>query len=285
MGRHVCRGRWRCSPCSSGTFVIVLVLNRTAGSARPKTSIWGKCSSTPSRPWPSALCWWRLSRPDPQVTAATPFREALGKMVYEASPFSHRRGVGRPVPRRPKGRDEGRRRRDGPDDERHQPLADIGATLLGAAFVAFNIAPTDEVPLITAAMSPAWIVGAVGVSLAVSYGMVFEAGFSDQVGPARADRGDPAPAHRDDGLLPLALVAVRGHAVVLPAMAGRRPVRRRVAPDGRARPPGRRRWSGRKVGSVSERDARSAGGVDHVRRRLDGGRRRRLGHRDRDPGK
>jgi putative integral membrane protein (TIGR02587 family) len=66
------------------------------------------------------------------------------------------------------------------DQDINATLVDVGATLLGAVFIAFNIAPTDEVPLLTAAMSPAWICAVVGVSLLVSYGIVFAAGFGSQ---------------------------------------------------------------------------------------------------------
>jgi putative integral membrane protein (TIGR02587 family) len=61
-------------------------------------------------------------------------------------------------------------------------VADLGATLLGAAFVALSIAPTDEVPMITAALSPTWLLVLMAASLLSSYGIVFVADFGNQEG-------------------------------------------------------------------------------------------------------
>ncbi len=57
-------------------------------------------------------------------------------------------------------------------------LADAGATVLGATIVAFAIAPTDEVPMIAAALTGPWLLGLILASLALSYVIVFEASFS-----------------------------------------------------------------------------------------------------------
>src|SRR3546814_18515939 len=60
------------------------------------------------------------------------------------------------------------------------PVADLGATVLGAAFIGLSIAPTDEVPMIASTLDPAWHLVVVAVSLATSYAIVFVAGFSRQ---------------------------------------------------------------------------------------------------------
>lgn len=59
-------------------------------------------------------------------------------------------------------------------------LADIGATLIGAMIIAFNIAPTDEIPMLAAAISPPWQLAIIAASLLISYGIVFVAGFTYQ---------------------------------------------------------------------------------------------------------
>jgi uncharacterized membrane protein len=59
-------------------------------------------------------------------------------------------------------------------------LADLSATLIGAVFIAFAIAPTDEVPMLAAAASPFWILAIMATSLLVSYTIVFAAGFTNQ---------------------------------------------------------------------------------------------------------
>jgi putative integral membrane protein (TIGR02587 family) len=51
---------------------------------------------------------------------------------------------------------------------------------VGATIIAFNIAPTDEIPMLAAATSPLWLLLIVGASLLISYGIVFEANFADQ---------------------------------------------------------------------------------------------------------
>ena len=112
-----------------------------------------------------------------EIDGATPLRQGLGKVVYEATPFAF--GVGLARHFLSKGRTESD---DDEGDGRsiHPTVVDVGATLLGAVFVAFNIAPTDEVPMIAAAMSPIWLAALVVATLVISYCIVFEAGFSDQ---------------------------------------------------------------------------------------------------------
>lgn len=163
------------------TFVLVFVLNRTSGFRDTKdvdtvdavidsieTLAIGIVSVT-------ALLF--LLR---EMTFDTPVGEALGKVVYEATPFCIGIGLARHFLRR--GRDEGDD--DGDDDQDRSPLratfVDVGATLIGAVFVAFNIAPTDEIPMLSAAMVPAWLLALVAASLVISYAIVFEAGFANE---------------------------------------------------------------------------------------------------------
>ena len=120
-----------------------------------------------------------------EIDGATPLRQGLGKVVYEATPFAFGVGLARHFlskGRTESGDDEAGEDKGGDDGDRalHPTIVDVGATLLGAVFVAFNIAPTDEVPMIAAAMSPIWLAVLVVATLVVSYCIVFEAGFSDQ---------------------------------------------------------------------------------------------------------
>lgn len=59
-------------------------------------------------------------------------------------------------------------------------LADAGATALGATVIAFSIAPTDEVPMIAASLTPPWLLTLIGASLLLSYIIVFAADFVSQ---------------------------------------------------------------------------------------------------------
>ena len=124
-----------------------------------------------------------------EIEGGTPLREGLGKVVYEATPFAFGVGLARHFLRKSRtdgddedgdgdssgGEDDGGRGR-----ELNPTAVDLGATLLGAVFVAFNISPTDEVPMIAAAVSPIWTVVLVAATLVISYCIVFEAGFSDE---------------------------------------------------------------------------------------------------------
>lgn len=111
-----------------------------------------------------------------ELTVETPLGVGLGKVVYEAMPFCIGIGVARHFLHR--GRDspyEGDAEKHG--DGLNATVADLGATLIGSVFVALNIAPTDEVQLLAATMSPQWLLAFVGASLVISYAIVFAAGF------------------------------------------------------------------------------------------------------------
>jgi putative integral membrane protein (TIGR02587 family) len=106
----------------------------------------------------------------------------LGRVLAEAVPLSIGAAVAAAIfgPR-------GNRSREGDDDsgKKGKPqsawkafLADIGATGLGAIFLAFSIAPTDEVSLLAAELTPQHQIAVVLLSLLLSYMIVFVSGFS-----------------------------------------------------------------------------------------------------------
>jgi putative integral membrane protein (TIGR02587 family) len=117
-----------------------------------------------------------------EITLSTPLNEAVGKVAFEALPFGMGIALAQHFLRR--GRTEGDDDSGGADkgqhDKLHATLADVGATVIGAVFIAFNIAPTDEVPMIAAALGPFSLVAVMLVSLTVSFCIVFVAGFSDE---------------------------------------------------------------------------------------------------------
>jgi putative integral membrane protein (TIGR02587 family) len=137
-----------------------------------------------------------------EITFDSAMGESLGKIVYEATPFGLGIALAHHFIRRDdsetngsdtEGIDTDGSDTDGSDagddspvqhsdDDRglNATLADVGAAAIGSVFIAFNIAPTDEVPMLAAAMPPLWLIGVVAASLVVSYLIVFEAGFSDQ---------------------------------------------------------------------------------------------------------
>lgn len=111
-----------------------------------------------------------------EITPETPLQEALGKIIFEGLPFALGVALAR-------GFLSGDRYQS--SDSEKEPtinatLADIGATLIGATIVAFNIAPTDEIPMLAAGISPPWQLAIIAASLVISYGIVFVAGFTYQ---------------------------------------------------------------------------------------------------------
>lgn len=122
-----------------------------------------------------------------EIRPGSPVASSLGKVVYESVPFvlgiglarqflggsrvtgeSDESGSSDPAPL------------DDTDESSSAPLADLGASTLGAVFVALSIAPTDEVPVIASALTPAWLLCFVAASLVASYAIVFVAGFRRQ---------------------------------------------------------------------------------------------------------
>ena len=116
-----------------------------------------------------------------EITIESPTQEWLGKVVYEAVPFCLGIGVARHFLHGGRSSEaEDRSDDSGGTSSRNDDLADLGATAIGATFIALSIAPTDEVPLIASTMTPPWLLVVVAASLLVSYGIVFVAGFSGQ---------------------------------------------------------------------------------------------------------
>ncbi len=123
-----------------------------------------------------------------EINLTTPLGEALGKLIYESVPFAL--GVSLANQLLNDAPDE-----DTPDKDRkpkankkeskqerkmNSAFADIGATFIGAMIIGFNIAPTDEVVMLSAATSEFWLIGLVVASLLISYAIVFAANFSNQ---------------------------------------------------------------------------------------------------------
>jgi len=173
------------------TFIVVFLLNRTEGfrrrrhGSRPYEALTDTIEAMAIGIACSALILLLLQ----ELTSETSLREILGKIVFESVPFTlgvalanqflgdtrgetnsqaqkhfqHNKGIG-----------------NSNSAQLHATFADIGATLIGAVVIAFNIAPTDEIPMLAAGVSPPRLIAIIAVSLLISYAIVFEAGFSDQ---------------------------------------------------------------------------------------------------------
>lgn len=123
-----------------------------------------------------------------KITLHTPLADALGKIVYEAAPFAIGAAVAcHLISQSPDQTDDDRAR---PEDRSsiRGTVSDLASTLIGALFVAFSIAPTEEIPRLAAASSPLSLLAVMAASLLISYGIVFHSRFGDQA-KRREQRG------------------------------------------------------------------------------------------------
>ncbi len=162
------------------TFVPVLLLNRTAGFRSMRdVRLRDAAMDTVEAIGLGLVLVFAVLVLLREITVDTPMAMGLGKVVYQAMPFCIGIAVAHHFLRGS---------RDAPDDADtgsrgvglHATVADLGAAFIGSVFMALNIAPTDEVGLLAAAMSPQWLLAVVVASLVISYGIVFAAGFVGQ---------------------------------------------------------------------------------------------------------
>lgn len=176
------------------TFIVVLLLNRMAGFRRSEdVSFIDAAIDSIEALAIGLICVALMLLLLGEITFDTPLDENLGKIIFESVPFSigvalanqflYTAGIDQDEQQEQSGGPSGRQ----PDqaepsrqDQLRGTLSDIGATLVGATIIAFNIAPTDEIPMLAAATSPLWLLLLIAASLLISYGIVFEANFSDQ---------------------------------------------------------------------------------------------------------
>jgi putative integral membrane protein (TIGR02587 family) len=126
-----------------------------------------------------------------EITLNTPLGEALGKLIYESVPFALGVSLANqllndsPDEETSDQESDKSQKQNKPNQSKEErklngTFADIGATLVGGAIIGFNIAPTDEVKMLSAATSGPWLIGLVVASLLISYAIVFAANFSNQ---------------------------------------------------------------------------------------------------------
>jgi putative integral membrane protein (TIGR02587 family) len=169
------------------TYIIVFLLNRTDGfrQMNQDDSIRAAMDSVEALAI-SLICTTLILILLREITLETSLKEALGKIIFESVPFAIGVALARSIMSGQNGKegqnsdDSNNKKQSSKNSNRNHLLGDIGATLIGAMFIAFNIAPTDEVPMLSAAVSEPWLLGVVVASLVISYGIVFAAGFTTQ---------------------------------------------------------------------------------------------------------
>jgi putative integral membrane protein (TIGR02587 family) len=124
----------------------------------------------------SAFILWLLR----EISVETSLKESLGKIIFESVPFTLGVALANQFLGSSNQNNSVSENQAKNNTGLHATLADLGATVIGAIVVAFNIAPTDEVPMLAAAISPPWLLALMATSLVISYAIVFQAGFSDQ---------------------------------------------------------------------------------------------------------
>jgi putative integral membrane protein (TIGR02587 family) len=170
------------------TFVVVFLLNRTEGFRKTKSkqfldTVMDSVEVLAIGFVCAAIVLVLLG----EIKLGTPLDETLGKIILEGIPFS----VGAALAGAFLSGDRwasSNSEESEQDAQKHQTdeptinatLADVGATLIGATIIAFNIAPTDEIPMLDASVSPPLLLAIIAASLVISYGIVFQAGFTTQ---------------------------------------------------------------------------------------------------------
>lgn len=171
------------------TFIVVFLLNRTEGFRRHKRDYpYYKVAIDSVEAMAIGLtCSAFILLLLREITPETSLLEILGKIVFEGVPFTLGVALANQFLGDTRNADNSEGRTGAPNnkyekkpDEIHATFADIGATLIGATVIAFNIAPTDEIPMLVGAISPPWLLAMIATSLLISYGIVFQAGFSNQ---------------------------------------------------------------------------------------------------------
>ena len=176
------------------TYSVVLLFNRIEGFRRNKRDGWLDAALESLEALAIGLvCSGMMLILLQRITLETPLDEIIGKLIFEGVPFalgaalarlflSGDEGVSKPTSQSAdrSGKHRQQKRTTHSKIIFKDTLSDLGATLMGAVIIAFNIAPTDEIPQLAAAASPPWLLAIMVASLLISYGIVFASGFTSQ---------------------------------------------------------------------------------------------------------
>jgi putative integral membrane protein (TIGR02587 family) len=160
------------------TYLVVFLLNRTAGFRKiEKNRAVDAARDSVEAISVGIVCATVMLVLLHEISFSIPLDEALGKVLFESLPFTLGVALANQVLNGDRGGYGNRRRHR---SEINATLSDVGATLIGAAVIALNIAPTDEVVMLASAFSGGRLLAIIAASLVISYGIVFQSGFADQ---------------------------------------------------------------------------------------------------------
>ncbi|MDP9311531.1 MAG: TIGR02587 family membrane protein [Chloroflexota bacterium] len=124
-----------------------------------------------------------------RFTLETPPTEIVGKVIFESFPFALGVSIGNQMLSSKRSGDGGQQgggqqgQPGGEQQSKHGLLnatvKDLGATAIGGLFIGLTVAPTEEIPMLAAAITPPWLFVLMILSLLISYGIVFESGFAN----------------------------------------------------------------------------------------------------------
>ncbi|MDJ0570135.1 MAG: TIGR02587 family membrane protein [Pleurocapsa sp. MO_192.B19] len=168
------------------TFIIVLLLNRIEGF-RPQESetLPGAIAESIETLAIGMVCAALMLIILKRIDLQTALTEALGKIVFEGVPFCLGVSFSRSLlsgdgsvdfNARSSRKSDFNKKRNLSNQRKivwRDTLADFVATIIGALFIAFSIAPTDEVTVLAASATSGWLLIVIAASLLISYGIVF----------------------------------------------------------------------------------------------------------------
>ncbi|MBD1998535.1 TIGR02587 family membrane protein [Leptolyngbya sp. FACHB-671] len=160
------------------TYIVIFLLNRTAGFRKiEKIRAIDAARNSVEAISIGIVCATVMLTLLREINSDVSLDEMLGKVLFESLPFTLGVALANQFLRGDRGGNEGQRSYK---SEINATFSDIGATLIGAAVIALNIAPTDEVVMLASAVSGGRLLAIIAASLIISYGIVFQSGFADQ---------------------------------------------------------------------------------------------------------
>lgn len=161
------------------TFTIVLMLNQIEGFRPEKNlTILENIAETIETLAIGITCAALMLIVLQEINGQTSLSEALGKIVFEAIPFSVGVAFSRSLLSRDAETDSDNNNQSVQSSKQQaivwkDTVADLIAAMIGSLFVSFSIAPTDEIDMLAASASAGWLLIIMLASLLISYGIVF----------------------------------------------------------------------------------------------------------------
>ena len=123
-----------------------------------------------------------------RIALGDPLDSILGKIIIQALPLSIGASVANAVFSRGGGNQAGGQEENNQENsgkrQKSNPwrvtLSDLGTTIGGAMFLSFSVAPTEEIPMLAAEIGYGHELALIGLTLLLTYIIVFESGFSPQ---------------------------------------------------------------------------------------------------------